>query len=242
MPSAQSSPDEDRTGKGDRLSTLNRLEGQRREAGDIVYRWFRFRVRRGLGIFYCLLSFLPVLGTILGTLGASQDVVIVGTSVGLVCAWIVSRSLGLRGFGKMSNTLDLLKGDGSLDGGSARFKGASTVIAIILWPWLAYAIAGSLGLTDLEVLFAVVWLVEFVAYRFLTLRRNKNPIVDHRTEDWLVVFIIPMAALLSTVRIVPNASQFYAFLLISPILLFCGIKSLYDAPKELVRGLDSQQG
>jgi len=238
MSPARSSPDtEERVEEGDSLSTLSELEGQRKEAGDIVYRWFRFRVRRGIGVFYCLLSFLPVIGSIMGTLFASQFVGVAGASVALVCSWAVSRNAGFRGFGRMSSTLDLLKGDGSPEG--RRWGTVQTFVAITLWPWLAYGIAGILGLRALQILFAVLWLVEYVAYRFLTLSRNRNPLVDHRAEDWLVVVIIPVAALISAAGVLASAPPFYAFLMVSPILLFCGMKSLYDAPKELVMDIGS---
>ena len=38
---------------------LSELETQRKEAGDIVQRWFRFRARRELSLFYSFLSFVP---------------------------------------------------------------------------------------------------------------------------------------------------------------------------------------
>jgi hypothetical protein len=89
----------------------------------------------------------------------------------------------------------------------------------------------------LQIFFALVWLVELVLYRVLTLHRNKNPILDHRAEDWLAVVAFPLGAIISVVNIVPGQSYF-GFLLISPLVLIAGLKSLYDAPKELVNNLD----
>ena len=228
--------------KEDELSVLSQLEGQRKEAGDIVYRWFRFRVRRGLGLFYSLLSVLPVLGSILGTLFVSQNVALAGVTVGIVCIWIVSRTAGFQGFGRMRSTIDLLKENESAGGRGREFRRTTTFLFISVWPWVAYAVASALGQRYLEVLFALIWLVEFVAYRIFSLRRNKNPIVSHTIEDWLVVFCIPIAALVSAIQIIPNASPFFGFVLGSPFLLFAGIKSLYDAPKELVAGLGGESG
>jgi len=222
--------------KEDELGVLSQLEGQRKEAGDIVYRWFRFRVRRSLGLFYSLLSVLPVLGSILGTL-VSQNVALVGVTVGIVCIWIAARSVGFQGFGRMRSTIDLLKEDDSAGGRGRELRRTATFLFISVWPWVAYAAASVLGQRLLEVLFALIWLLEFVAYRVFTLRRNRNPIVSHTIEDWLVVFCIPIAALVSAVQIIPNASPFFGFVLGSPFLLFAGVKSLYDAPKELVGGL-----
>ena len=193
-------------------------------------------------MFYSLLSILPVLGSILGAVFASQSASLVGVTVGIVCIWILSRTAGFQGFGRMRSTIDLLKEDGSARGGTREWQRTTTFLFIAVWPWVAYAVANALGQRYLEVLFALIWLVEFVAYRIYSLRRNKNPIVSHTIEDWLVVFCIPIAALVSAIQIVPNASPFFGFLLASPFLLLAGIKSLYDAPKELVAGLGRESG
>jgi len=234
MPSDVHSSRERKAEEEDELSVLSQLEGQRKEAGDIVYRWFRFRARRGLGLFYSLLSVLPVFGSILGTLFVSENVTLVGVTVGIVCVWIVSRTAGFQGFGRMRGTIDLLKGDDS--NGGSELRRTTTFLLIAVWPWIAYAAASALGQQYLEVLFALTWLVEFVVYRVFSLRRNKNPIVTHTIEDWLVVFCIPLAALISAIQIIPGSPPFYGFVLVSPFLLLAGIKSLYEAPKELVAG------
>jgi len=221
----------------DELSVMSQLEGQRKEAGDIVYRWFRFRVRRGLGLFYSLLSVLPVLGVILGNLFASEGVTLVGVTIGIVCVWIVSRIAGFQGFGRMGSTIDLLKENDSAGTRGREVRRTATFLFIAVWPWVAYAVVSVLGLMYLQVLFALIWLVEFMAYRMFSLRRNKNPIVSHGIEDWLVVFCIPMAALISAIHVIPGSPPFYGFVLVSPFLLLAGIRSLYEAPKELVAGV-----
>lgn len=223
----------------DELSVLSQLEDQRKEAGDIVYRWFRFRVRRGLGLFYALLSVLPVLGVILGTLFASQGVTLAGVTIGIICVWIVSRTAGFQGFGRMGSTVSMLKEDDA-SGRGRELRRTSTFLFVAIWPWVGYAIVSVLGQIYLEVLFALVWLLELVAFRMLSLRRNKNPLVTHRIDDWVVIFCIPLAALVSALQIIPGSSPFYGFELVSPILLLAGIKSLYEAPKELVAGLGEQ--
>jgi len=216
---------------------LSQLEGQRREAADIVYRWFRFRVRRGLGLFYSLLSVLPIIGVIMGTLFASRNVSLVGVTIGIVCVWVVSRIAGFQGFGRMGSTVDLLKGNDSSEGRGREARRTATFLFVAVWPWVAYAVVSAFGQMYLEVLFALIWLVEIVAYRTFSLRRNKNPIVSHRVDDWLVVFCIPSAALISAINVIPGSQPFFGFVLVSPFLLLAGIKSLYEAPKELVAGL-----
>ena len=107
MPSSQDSPS--REYEEEDFRNLSQLEGQRKEAGEIVQKWFRFRARRGLGVFYCLLSSIWVLGDILSTLFKSNTIMITGVSVAVVFAWIFSRMAGLSGFSKMTSTLGLLK-------------------------------------------------------------------------------------------------------------------------------------
>lgn len=221
---------------------MSQLESQRKEAEDIVYRWFRFRIRRGLGVFYALLASLSLLGSILGTVFASQTLTIVCDTIALLLIWAAARAAGFRGFGRMGSTIDLLKEGGSTDGRSRSLRAAAIFVVVAVWPWVAFAAAAVLGQTSLEVLFALVWLVEFVGYSILSLRRNKNPMVDHRLEDWLVVVCIPTAALVSALRIFHTTDLFFGFDLVSPLLLFSGIKSLYDAPKELARDLGGEPG
>ena len=219
---------------------LSELEAQRKEAGEIVQKWFRFRARRGLGVFYSLLAFLSILGSILWTVFNSENAMIVGVSIAVVCVWAVSRMAGMQSFYKMSNTIGLLRENG---GGHAQDNRRAFVIFLstALWPWFAYVIAGYFGLPLYQVFFAVVWLLELSLYRIYTFRRNKYPVISYRIEDWLVVFFVPFGAILSALQLIPNGSPFFGFFFVSPVMLFCGIKSLYDAPKELVRDLDAEQ-
>ncbi|MGA2664768.1 MAG: hypothetical protein ABSF83_07475 [Nitrososphaerales archaeon] len=216
---------------------MSPLEAQRREAEGIVYRWFRFRVRRGLGVLYCFFSFLPVLGTILYALSGSLDVSLVGGTVAGVCASLVFRAAGFRGFSRMTSTMELLKG---VDGRRGRLRSAVGFMVLVIWPWIACGISFVIGRTTLAEAFAVVWLVELVVYRLVVARRAGDPIAEPRVEDWLALFSFPLGALLSTIQSLPPVIHGYGFLLVSPLLLISGIKSLYDAPKELVVDHDTR--
>lgn len=224
-------------GREEVFRRLSQLESQRKEAGEIVQRWFRFRARRGLGVFYSLLSFVPVLGSILGVFSNSESVIFAGVTVAVIFAWIFGRIAGVQSFGKMTRTIHLLK-DNAKKKSNSTYNALPTFVLVVLWPWVAYAVASVRGLSLYEVFFALVWLVELVLYRTLTIHRNKNPILEQKAEDWLVIFAFPLAAIISALRIIPNESGFLAFLLISPFILIAGVKSLYDAPKELVNYLD----
>jgi hypothetical protein len=223
-------------GRPDSLS-LSQLEEQVRESQRTVYRWFRFRVRRGLGMLYLLFSFLPVFGTLIFAISGSLAITIIcGTIVG-VGSSIVFRAAGLRGFGRMSRTIDMLKGRSTLTSLNGR---AALLIGFALWPWAAYGVAISVGLTSLAAAFAVIWLVELGLY--MAFKRLKDPLFDRKAEDWIAMISFPIGAVLSTLPGLPGPLNSYGFLLISPLLLFAGAKSLYDAPRELVVNLDSEQG
>jgi hypothetical protein len=227
-------------GKDEAIRMFGELENQRKEAGEIVQRWFRFRARRGLGVMYLLLSLSILVGIISYDLTASIVVAIVcGTIVG-VFASISGRLAGAQNFGKMTRTIWLLKEDSTRKQSSEIYWTLLRSVAF-LWPWLAYAAAVILGLPAYAILFASAWLIELVIYRVLAVRRNKNPILEQRAEDWLVLLAFPIAAMVSLLPIFPSGALFSAFILLSPLFLIAGLKSLYEAPKELVNSLDERK-
>jgi hypothetical protein len=212
------------------------LEGQRKEAGEIVQRWFRFRARRGVGIFYLLVSLAPVVGTILGDFFKSSFLGIAGPTIMVVLAWSFGRMAGAQSFSKMRKAVRLLKEDSSIQ--SSRLRSALP-FAILFWPWIAYAAADQFGLPTYEIFFALVWLVEIILYRALIIPRNESPIIEQRAEDWLATIAVPIIAIipaLGSLHILPSLSL-SLFLLLTPLFLIAGLKSLYEAPKELVKSL-----
>ena len=211
------------------------LDQQRREVERLVYRWFRFKTRRALGLLYCIFSFLPLVGEALDLVSHNSLVALVGTViVGVVCS-IAFRAAGYRGFGDMINTIGMLEGkDVSRNSGIRLIL----VLPVAVWPLVAYVVATITGVVQLYVPIVVLWLIERVIISIWIFRGTRRPILDPEIEDWLAVVIFPIGGLLSTLPIIPDAIHPYGFLLISPLLAFCGIKSLYEAPKELAASLD----
>lgn len=219
------------TDAGSETLTLKQLKDQLAEAEGKVYRWFRFRVRRGIGMLYCLFSFLPVFGTLLYVISGSTPVAILGGTVAGVGSSIVFRTAGLRGVGKMSSTIGMMKGRSSPGSLNRR---ATSLLGLLLLPWVAYGAAVSFGQASVAAAFAVLWLAEFAFYRALTAGRAIDPIIEPGAADWLAAVSFPLGAVLSTFPGLPDPLHYYGFLLVSPLLLLAGAKSLYDAPKELV--------
>ena len=99
------------------------------------------------------------------------------------------------------------------------------------------------GLPIYEIFFAAVWLLENILYRILTHHGNSVSIVEPRVEDWLAGLSVPVIAIFSSLgqlNFLPNDS-FSVYLLITPFFLIAGLKSLYEAPKELVKNLDERE-
>src|ERR1035438_5098197 len=86
------------------------LHQQRIEAELIAARLFRFRARRGVGVFYSLISIVPLLGLILYNTTPLLFAV-AGGLTGILAIWFVSRLCGFGGFSKMQYSLDFLKGE-----------------------------------------------------------------------------------------------------------------------------------
>jgi hypothetical protein len=238
MPSLSSGPS-DRSGKEIDPRELSELEGQRKGAGEIVQRWFRFRARRGIGIFYLFVSLAPVLGTFFGNLTNSTFVGYAVPTATVFLGWAFGRMAGAQSFREMSKTIKLLKEDTAKQPRAA--FDALRFLALI-WPWFAYAAATFEHLPIYQIVFALVWLVENVFLRFL-FHRSKNSIIELRAEDWLASVSVPIIGVLvglAELRILPIEWN-SLFLLITPFFLIAGLKSLYEAPRELVNNLDADE-
>jgi hypothetical protein len=198
----------------------------------IATRLFRFRARRGIGVFYSIISIVPMLGIIL-YLTVPLLLVVSGIVVAYFAVWYIARLCGFAGLSRMQYSLDFLKGEkGTIYGTDNRWLSLAKGFARFLfsvWPWLAYSISSQLGQPYLAAIFLLVLLVQSVLIELYSRSRNKNRILERRVEDWVVIVGSISIALLA---ILPGASV-WTWALATPILLLSGIKSLYDAPKEL---------
>jgi hypothetical protein len=208
-----------------------KLEQQRRETERLVYRWFRFKTRRALGLLYCLFAFLPLIGEALYLASGNSLVSLAGAMfVGLCCSFAF-RAAGYRGFGGMTNTIGMLQGKDLPR--SSRARGILLPLLSIS-PLLGFIVAIIIDEPQLYVYIAVLWLIERLIFVWIV-KRARSPILDPRVEDWLVAISFPVGALLSTLAFIPDVVHPYGFLLISPLIALCGIKSLCEAPEELGR-------
>lgn len=203
------------------------------EAELITTKLFRFRTRRILGIYYSLISIVPVLGTIL-SLRVPVPLVIAGTLAGLVVTWSVARLWGFGRFSKMQYSLDFLKGEKGYDYDEKRdsklsFRKDLVRFVAIVWPWFGYIIAIDGKHSFIAMFFPVLFILEFAVTRILSPPNKKGRILALKAEDWTMSL---GCVIIAMIAITPGAPG-WIWALASPLFIFSGIKSLYDAPKEL---------
>ena len=203
------------------------------EAELIAARLFRFRARRSIGVFYSLLSILPLAGVILAAT-VPIPFAVVAVASGAVVVWSVARSSGLSGISKMQYSLDFLKGkkgmvyDASKDVWLARRTNFGWFLAST-WPWFGYIVAIMEGSGLLAGVFMLIFVGEFAALAVLSRFPKVSSIFEWRIEDW--AFITGDVGI-AFAAIIPGAPS-WTWVLATPIFVLCGVKSLYDAPKEL---------
>src|ERR1017187_1299241 len=136
------------------------LQQQRIEAELIAARLFRFRARRGLGVFYSLISILPLLGLILYNTTPLLFAV-AGEMAGILAIWFVSRLCGFAAFSRMQYSLDFLKGERGTVYDEKRglwlsWRRNFAWFFVTVWPWFGYIIANGEGYPYLAALFLVI--------------------------------------------------------------------------------------
>jgi hypothetical protein len=209
---------------------------------DIALAVFRFRARRGTGVFYALLSAIPLFTIFLNDLSVPSYAILISTVAASLGIWLIARAAGLRRFTQMSSTIDLVEGEEEerrrTGSRSVRFfKDLVThILPIRVLPLAVFVILEIYGMNRLAVTVLFAWIVGLVSYNILVFsEKSKNRIIFRRVEDWVVVLSLLALLLLSALPIVGSLIDF-SFL--SPILLAAGVKSLYEAPEELVRGIE----
>jgi hypothetical protein len=212
---------------------------QQAEAELIAARLFRYKLRRGLGVFYALIAIMPILGIIL-YLTVPLLTVLSGLMAGYLAIYVVARFSGFEGLSRMQYSLDFLRGKrGKVydEKGYRRIswtKSFASFFLLIVFPWLAYSIADQEGYTTLASVIILILITAFAIIEAISrLRRKKDNknigVFERKAEDWAIIVGSLSIALLANV----SGAPVWTWALASPIFLLAGIKSLYDAPKEL---------
>ena len=137
------------------------LQQQQIDAELIAARLFRYKARRGLGVFYALIAIMPVFGIVL-YLSVPALFVVSGLIAGYLAIYIVARFSGFAGVTRMQYSLDFLreKRGKIYDEKGYRWiswtKSFARFFLLIALPWLAYSIADQEGQTTLASVFILM--------------------------------------------------------------------------------------
>jgi formate-dependent nitrite reductase membrane component NrfD len=168
--------------------------------------------------------------------------VVSGLVAGYVAIYIASRLSGFEGLSRMQYSLDFLRGRRGRTYDEKSYhpiswtKSSASYFLLIVFPWLAYSIADQEGQMTLASIFILILITVFSVVEIISWRRRKKDekgigVFEKRAEDWAILIGSFSIALLANV---PGAPV-WTWAVASPILLLAGIKSLYDAPKELAQ-------
>jgi hypothetical protein len=128
----------------------------------------------------------------------------------------------------MQYSLDFLKGKGGTTYDERRGRWLSwrnfVWFLLTVGPWLGYTVANEEGYP----IFAGMSLVIVALILGFSQATKQDRIVERRVEDW--AFVAGMI-LIAFAAILPGAPV-WTWVLASPLFVFCGTKSLYEAPKE----------
>jgi hypothetical protein len=204
----------------------------------IASRLFRYKVRRGLGVFYALMSVMPIVGIAL-YLTVPTVFVVAGLVIGYLAIYVIARLCGFSGLTRMQYSLDFLKGERGKtynEKGYRRIswtKNFASFFLLIVLPWLVYSITAQEGYTTLSSFVIGVLIAVLVILELRTRSKQGDEkclrVFERRVEDWAIIIGSFSIAFLANI---PGAPV-WTWALASPIFLVSGIKSLYDAPKEL---------
>ena len=103
-------------------------------------------------------------------------------------------------------------------------------------PLVAIVILDLIGLGIIAFIVLIAWFAAIIFYNiFVFSKKSPDSILHRRIEDWLVLFLAPTILLLSGFHILGSLISLAA---LSVILLAAGVKSLYEAPEELVQSFE----
>ena len=216
------------------------LEEEEQKPKNIALSIFRFRARRGIGVYYALLSIVPILVGVLVSLSASLYFILV--SVGLLVLGILffARLAGMSRFYQMRLVMDLfdqkLKHEKQGHRLNRLLESART--ALVLLPLVAAAIFEVTGSAVLGSIVLIAFVGYVLSYYFLVFsKQSADSVLPWRIEDW-VVAVFPATLLLLSFFQAINATTYLVSLIL--VFLLAGVKSSFEAPQELVQVLSAK--
>jgi hypothetical protein len=217
-----------------KITEPSESEPEHRDPKQIALAAFRFRARRGIGVFYASLSTIPVLVTLLNAYPLPGYVYVVSLVLLMIAIWLVSRAAGMRGFTHMSKAIDLYDHvkQKSPKKRSDLLK-LTRALFLFIFPFALFALIASYNQNALAAAVIFVWVIVWALLNILSYsRQSKDGIVCMHIEDWIA---LPITMGLLILNSLPVVGLWVKFGFAAPVLLVAGVKSLYEAPEELVR-------
>jgi DNA-binding MarR family transcriptional regulator len=201
---------------------------------------FRFRARRGIGVYYTLLSTVPILVGVLITVSAPTYLTLISTGLLVLGILYLSSLAGMKRFYQMRLVMGLFEQKDRIKPGDRLDKileSARTVLVTLvpLGAATIYAITNNpiLGSAVLLTFIAYVLTYYFLVYS----KQAAYSVLPWRLEDWVMAVFPPTLMLLYFFQVIGTTS-YLIFLLLS--FLLAGIKSSYDAPQVLMQVLSDR--
>jgi DNA-binding MarR family transcriptional regulator len=219
---------------------VSNLERAHQNPKDIALALFRFRARRGIGVYYALLSTVPILVGIMDTLSAAPYLTIISVGLLILTILFLSRSAGMKRFTQMRLAMDLSEQTQNRQKQSRlnRVLEATRTVLVTLLPLVAavvFQITGSAVLGSLVLIAFVAYVMAY--YIFVFSRQAQDSILPLRIEDWLAATFPPTLLLFSFFQAINTTTYLTSLLL---LFLLVGVKSSYEAPQALVQVLSGK--
>jgi len=213
-------------------------ETGQRNPKDIALAIFRFKVRRGIGVYYTLLATLPLLLIFLNSLSAPTYLAAISAGVLAPGILFFASATGMNRFTQMRFVMNLLDQDPKVRNERHRINrlldGARTVLIAFL-PLVAAAI---FAITDSAVLGSVALIVYLVYvlsyYIFVFSKQPTDNVLPWRVEDWLVAVLPSVLLVLGFFQAISSSTVLVLLLL---LFLLVGLKSSYQAPQAIAQVL-----
>jgi|GEM_PF-1393202 Transcriptional regulators len=217
---------------------MSDLERERQNPKDIALALFRFRARRGIGVYYALLSTVPILVGIMDTLSAPPYLTLISVGLLVTAILLLASLAGMKRFTQMRLAMDLSEQTQTPQKRPNRLlEGARTAI-ITLLPLVAAVVFQVTGSAILGSLVLIAFAAYIVTYCILVFSRQaQDSILPLRIEDWLVAVLPPALLLFSFFQVIDTTTYLTSLLL---LFLLVGVKSSYEAPQALVQVLSGK--
>ncbi len=215
--------------------SIRELVRQQRQTEEIALRMFRFKSRRGIGVAYSFASVMVIITLIVSSV--VQNIYMTLAMVAITPSLVIFGSgiFGYKGIGRMNHAIGLISGRIGIDNGSIALE--ILVVMTLTWPWLTFTALENFGYAGYAYVFPPIYVIELIAFLIIGFKTRSQVTIDWRIEDTTFLISICLASLLV---IIPEIGTL-GFELALPVWIVSGLKSLYDAPKEVLFEFETGQ-